>query len=133
MVTFKRVYPKIIPIIGARTMKIKVFDQPLAIIAPNPALAIAAPAYPPIKAWEELVGSPQYQVKMFQITVPASPAKTTVGVMMLMSIMPFPRVFATAVPKMKSATKLKKAAHTTACLGVKTRVETTVAMEFAAS
>ena len=33
----------------------------------------------------------------------------------------------------KEATKLKKAAQRTACLGVRTRVETTVAMEFAES
>jgi hypothetical protein len=32
-----------------------------------------------------------------------------------------------------AATKLKKAAHATACMGVSTRVETTVAMELAAS
>ena len=36
-------------------------------------------------------------------------------------------------PKPKAATKLKKAAHTTACSGVSTRVDTTVAMELAAS
>src|SRR6266481_9672173 len=42
-------------------------------------------------------------------------------------------VLATAVPKMNAATKLKKAAHNTARKGVRTRVETTVAMELAAS
>ena len=40
---------------------------------------------------------------------------------------------ATSVPKTKKAAKLKKAAHTTACCGESTRVETTVAIEFAAS
>src|SRR6185436_10622088 len=44
-----------------------------------------------------------------------------------------PTVVATCTPKPKAATKLKKAAHTTACSGVSTRVETTVAMELAAS
>ncbi len=34
---------------------------------------------------------------------------------------------------MKAATKLKNAAQTTACPGESTRVETTVAIEFAAS
>ena len=35
--------------------------------------------------------------------------------------------------KIKKATKLKKAAQITACKGVKTLVDTTVAIEFAAS
>src|ERR1700738_2314003 len=47
--------------------------------------------------------------------------------------MPFPIVFATAVPNTKAATKFQKAAHATARKGVSTRVETTVAMELAAS
>ena len=42
-------------------------------------------------------------------------------------------VAATLTPKPNAATKLKNAAHTTACRGVRTRVETTVAMELAAS
>src|SRR5438046_9092982 len=42
-------------------------------------------------------------------------------------------VLATAVPNQKAATKLKKAAQTTARNGVRTRVDTTVAMELAAS
>ncbi|MND07545.1 hypothetical protein D3C83_295850 [compost metagenome] len=52
---------------------------------------------------------------------------------MLMSTMPDPTVLATAVPNTKAATKLKKAAHTTAWPGFSTRVETTVAIELAAS
>ncbi len=50
-----------------------------------------------------------------------------------MSIMPLPMVLATAVPSTKAAAKLKKAAQATACCGVRTRVETTVAIELAAS
>ena len=42
-------------------------------------------------------------------------------------------VLATSVPNPKAATKLNRAAQATACIGVRTRVETTVAMEFAAS
>jgi hypothetical protein len=49
------------------------------------------------------------------------------------SIMPAPTVLATAVPNPKAAAKLKKAAHTTALPGESTRVETTVAIELAAS
>ncbi len=47
--------------------------------------------------------------------------------------MPEPTVLATAVPKTKAATKLKNAAQITAWTGDSTRVETTVAMELAAS
>ena len=50
-----------------------------------------------------------------------------------MSIMPEPTVLATAVPKVNAATKLKNAAHTTALPGESTRVDTTVAIELAAS
>ena len=49
------------------------------------------------------------------------------------STTPLPTVFATLTPKPKAATKLKTAAHTTACVGVSTRVDTTVAIELAAS
>src|SRR6516165_9252879 len=49
------------------------------------------------------------------------------------SIMPLPIVLATAVPRANAATKLKKAAQTTARRGESTRVDTTVAMLLAAS
>jgi len=49
------------------------------------------------------------------------------------STTPLPMVVATCTPSPKAATKLKKAAHTTATRGDSTRVETTVAIEFAAS
>ncbi len=45
---------------------------------------------------------------------PISPAKMTVGVTVLISIMPLPMVEATVVPKTKKAMKLKKAAQMTA-------------------
>ena len=62
-----------------------------------------------------------------------SPAKITAKVTTFRSTMPAPTVWATAVPKPNAATKLKNAAQITALPGVSTRVETTVAMEFAAS
>jgi hypothetical protein len=52
---------------------------------------------------------------------------------MLVSTTPLPTVLATWTPKPKAAMKLKNAAQRTACVGVRTRVETTVAMELAAS
>ena len=57
----------------------------------------------------------------------------TIGSTTDRSIKPLPIVFATAVPRPKAATKLKNAAHTTAVPGLKTRVETIVAIEFALS
>ncbi len=50
-----------------------------------------------------------------------------------MSIIFEPIVLATAVPKVNAATKLKNAAQMTACPGESTRVDTTVAIELAAS
>src|SRR5262245_31375303 len=64
---------------------------------------------------------------------PTKPANSTYWVTASNTIIPDPKVFATFVPKPKAATKLKKAAHRTAKRGVNTRVETTVAMELAAS
>ena len=52
---------------------------------------------------------------------------------MVMSMRPDPIVFATAVPKRNAATKLKNAAQKTAVKGESTRVDTTVAIEFAES
>ncbi len=49
------------------------------------------------------------------------------------STMPLPTVAATLRWKMPMAMKLKKAANSTACCGLSTPVETTVAMELAAS
>src|SRR3954471_16242803 len=49
------------------------------------------------------------------------------------SMIPLPMVVATLKWKMNRAAKLKKAAITTACCGFSTPVETTVAIELAAS
>src|SRR5574339_244551 len=68
-----------------------------------------------------------------QRIAPINPAKMTAKVTMEMSTRPEPTVLATAVPKVKAATKLKNAAQITALPGVRTRVETTVAIELAAS
>src|SRR5436305_339618 len=64
---------------------------------------------------------------------PTSPARITCWVTSSSLIMPLPIVLATWVPSTKAATKLKNAAQATALLGDSTRVETTVAIEFAAS
>src|SRR6476646_7729252 len=69
----------------------------------------------------------------FQAIAPSSPPRTTSELTMETSMSPFPIVFATAVPNEKAATKLKKAAQKTAWNGERTRVDTTVAIEFAES
>ena len=74
-------------------------------------MTTAAPAYPPMSACDELVGRPRYQVMRSQTMAPTSPEKMTASVTELMSIMPAPTVFATAVPNPNAATKLKKAAQ----------------------
>ena len=68
-----------------------------------------------------------------QTIAPVSPPKITAKVTTSMSIIPEPTVVATAVPKVNAATKLKKAAQMTALPGESTRVDTTVAIELAAS
>ena len=72
-------------------------------------------------------------MKRFQPIAPNSAQKITSGVTVLMSIIPEPMVFATAVPKIINAAKLKNAAQITAYFGGSTRVETMVEIELAAS
>src|SRR5512132_3859100 len=86
-----------------------------------------------MRAWEEEEGIPKNHVIRFQLIAPMRPPRTTLDVTTFTSISPEPMVFATAVPKTKAATKLKKAAQKTAASGDRTRVETTVAIEFAES
>src|SRR5208282_1886286 len=112
------------PMTGATTMKIRVLYHPVAMITCHPDRMTAAPAYPPIKACEEEVGSPHHQVSRSQTIAPKSPVITTYWVTLSTWIMPPPMVLATAVPRRNAATKLKNAARNTASLGHKTRVET---------
>ncbi len=86
-----------------------------------------------MRAWEEEDGIPKYHVIRFQAMAPMRPPSTTSELTTVMSIRSDPIVLATAVPKTKAATKLKKAAQKTAAKGDSTRVETTVAIEFAES
>src|SRR5579883_2098467 len=78
-------------------------------------------------------GSARHQVSRSHTIAPISPAITTYWVIESIWTIPLPMVLATAVPRKNAATKLKNAAQTTASLGESTRVETTVAMLFAAS
>src|SRR5688500_1834076 len=103
------------------------------VMAAVPAFDIAAPAYPPMSACDELLGMPKYQVIRFQMIAPSRPPRITCGSTMLCSIIPPPTVFATATPPVNRAAKLNVAAHTTAASGLRMRVPTIVAMEFAES
>jgi len=69
----------------------------------------------------------------FQTIAPSKPPNTTLGVTIEVSIIPEPTVFATAVPTVNAAARLKNAAQATAAKGLRTRVPTTVAIEFAES
>src|SRR5215218_4843847 len=124
--------PRAIPNSGDRGMNRMVFSRLLASSTPKPALATPAPAKPPMRACEDEVGRPSHQVRRFQAMAPASPAKTTASLTTAESTV-LPTVLATCVWKTRKAMKLNRAAQTTASRGVRTRVETTVAMELAAS
>src|SRR5712692_4519208 len=87
---------------------------------------------PPIKAWEELVGSPRINVKRFHAIAPISAAITVVCAMAEASTIPPPIILATAVD-MKAPAMLSTAAIRTAHPGLRTWVETTVAMALALS
>src|ERR1043166_4746534 len=96
------------------------------------AVAPAAPLTPPIKAWLELDGRPPNQVIMFQLNAAINAHKTVANVTAFVSTNPLPIVDATAPPN-NAPVRLKKAAIAIACRGVKTLVDTTVAMALAAS
>ena len=114
-------------------MNTPIVRSPEGIRTSKPPLATAAPAIPPTRAWDELVGRPRKNVIRFQPMAPMSPAKTTPIESTSGSTTPVAIVAATNVPKTRKAMKLNTAAHTTAMRGDSTRVETTVAIELAAS
>src|SRR6266540_1499947 len=87
---------------------------------------------PPIKAWEELVGSPRINVNRFHAIAPIRAAITVVCAMADASTMPPPIILATAVD-MNAPAMLSTAAIRTAHPGLRTWVETTVAMALALS
>src|SRR5215204_5625547 len=124
--------PRAMPNSGDSGMNRIVFSRLPRSSAPKPALATPAPANPPMRACDEEVGSPSHQVRKFQAMAPASPAKTTASLTTAESTV-LPTVLATWVWKTRKAMKLNRAAQTTASRGVSTRVETTVAIELAAS
>ncbi len=86
-----------------------------------------------MSACEEEDGSPKYQVSRFQLIAPMRPAMTTVRPWVFCgSVMTPATVFATSWPR-KAPTKFMIAAMPRATRGVSARVDTDVAMAFAAS
>src|SRR6185312_5869185 len=121
------------PTSGDSTIASSAFDRPPQTAAERPALATPPPSNPPISACELLDGIPSAHVTRFQTMAPTNAAKITWASITLGSMMPVPMVLATCRPNTRNATKLKNAAQTTAYCGRSTRVETMVAIEFAAS
>src|SRR5829696_6629458 len=124
--------PRVMPSSGDSGIQRMVFSRLPASRTPKPALATPAPAKPPIRACDDEVGRPSHQVMKFQAMAPTSPAKMTASLTTSGSTI-LPTVLATWVWKTRKAMKLKKAAQMTASCGVRTLVETTVAIELAAS
>src|ERR1700759_3685646 len=121
------------PTSGDSTIAARVFDNPLQTAAERPALAMPAPTSPPISACELDEGMPRPQVIRFQTMAPTSAAKITGASTSEGSMIPVPIVLATCRPNTANAIKLKNAAQSTAYCGRNTRVDTMVAIEFAAS
>jgi hypothetical protein len=128
----------IMPISGARRIKAAITAILLAWTAANvPALMMAAPANPPIKVCDEEEGIPNHQVARFHTMAAINPEKitgnvTNSGRTVLETVLAIPNSPMTYLA-MKKAIRLKLAAQSTALNGVRTLVETIVAMELAAS
>src|SRR5436309_45147 len=121
------------PISGDNTMKSSILLTPETCTTPHPPLTTPAPISPPTSACDELVGRPNHQVMISHAIAPIRVDRRSQAVTIAGSIVPLPMVDATFTPNTKAATKLNKAAHRTAIRGDRTRVDTTVATELAAS
>ncbi len=121
------------PISGAATVGRSTFStMPAHLTLCTPWVAITAPAMPPIKQCDELLGSAQYQVTRFQKIAPSSPPSNTGSVTTDGSTMPLASVVATEV-EISAPTMLSMAAPSSAMLGGIARVEIEVATALAAS
>ena len=120
------------PIKGAKKINKITFKISPPAITSNPACATAAPANPPISVCDDEDGIPNRHVNKFQNVAASKPARITQRSIALLSTV-FATVFPTLMSKTQNARMLKEAAQITACTGVRTLVETTVAIEFAAS
>src|SRR5947208_5634522 len=138
--TIMTMLPSANPISGESTMKTAILRMPSATNPSTPSAGSVAPMRPPASACDEEEGRPHHQVRRFQRMAPTSAAKMTVSTIAVPCdlsisnwITPLPMVLATFTPPPNAAMKLKKAAQATARFGDSTRVDTTVAIELAAS
>ena len=120
------------PTIGEATIGMTTLSTIVCQCTSAPA-ASAAPTRPPMRAWEDDDGSPKYHVMRFHVIAPSSPASTTISPALpaggtIVSL----TVWATSWPS-SAPRKFMIAASTRAMRGVRARVETDVAMAFAAS
>src|SRR3954469_23604922 len=108
------------------------FRTAVKLIAATPPATQVAPISPPNRAWEELEGSPRYQVSRFHRMAPISPAKTTTGGIRVSSTSPPEIVLATCTDR-KAPTRFRPAAIATAVRGPNAPVAIEVAMALAVS
>src|SRR5215475_12507465 len=80
---------------GAMTL----LTRPDHCTALEPCIAQVAPTMPPIRACDELDGSPAYHVMTFHRIAPIKAANTTCSVITVESTMPFAIVVATAIER----------------------------------
>jgi hypothetical protein len=123
---------RINPMSGERIKPRKTLYTPFEMMTLNPDVAIAAPTIPERTAWLDEVGSPKYHVIKSQTIAAVSAEITVTCVIDAACTSPAPTVFATAVPD-NAPTIFSMAAINTAAFGVKTRVDTEVAIAFAVS
>lgn len=98
----------------------------------SPNMATEAPVKPPIRAWDELLGIPKYQVNIFQAIAPISAIIRTFSSTIPGLIILLPIVSATAVP-LRAPRKFKLAASMMALRGERALVVTEVAIALAVS
>jgi len=121
------------PPTGDVTRPISDFRVPSHSSARRPPAAKPEPRRPATSAWDSLEGSPKYWAPRAQIVAARSVAATVSSVTWLGSTIPAAIVFATAVPMNRAPARFSSPAMITAWCGRRTRVETTVAIEFGAS
>lgn len=97
------------PITGEKSKVNKTFIKPGNNIASHPAPTRTAPIKPPIKACEELLGNPRYQVSKFQMIALSKAVSITNRLIADESTTSFPMVSATATPKINGPKKFATA------------------------
>src|SRR6185312_16905630 len=106
--------------------------MPANLTASGPAATNVAPIRPPMRACDELEGSPSSHVSRFHKIAPTSPAKITAGVILVSSTNPLEIVLATWTDK-NAPTRLRTPASRTAVRGRSAPVAIVVATALAVS